>query len=469
MSFDVECVLPCDFWPSYTAVCRGNTFHDLFEAAKDVHDNECYCQLPLGDHAWVMTEKMSHPSAARSETPPAGSRRVDIDEEVSKLSTEGRATVAWFFDGEDSDGDAGSEGSSSNTLFSTSPTSPSSLATRVGSEGSSGISSPVKLGQGIFRTDCNESTLPSCSLTSYQDVLSSPGVVWVDRTSCLVGLDKTANFDSRLVLVHRPTGFGKTSFLAMAEFFHDVKYRDSPVSRSALSSTWIGDFCAAHRYMTALHADLVLTFDLAMTRVTDFETSLVEHLNTVLKQFLSKYEQELQFPPENMAYHIHEDGVSSLAAVLDLVWHSQRWRVFVCLDNYNAPYLAGGDMAEIDRCLQRFLVGPLSHHLDDCVSGLIMGTGDVPDPGMSAYHQLPSVWASVANDLTDVEMIEGAFGFTPDEVHELAREFKVQGVESGLEARTFISDLDKSYSMREVWEEIRRQCRERETGDAKVI
>ncbi|KAK0502157.1 hypothetical protein EDD18DRAFT_1426793 [Armillaria luteobubalina] len=126
----------------------------------------------------------------------------------------------------------------------------------------------------------------------------------------------------------------------------------------------------------------------------------------------------------------------------------------------NAPYLAGGDMAEIDRCLQRFLVGPLSLHLDDCVSGLIMGTGDVPDPSMSTYHQSPSVWASVANDLTDVEVMEGAFGFTPDEVHELACEYKVLGVESGLEARTFVSDLDKSYSMREVLEEVGRHCQE---------
>ncbi|KAK0468654.1 hypothetical protein IW261DRAFT_1612825 [Armillaria novae-zelandiae] len=467
MSFDVECVLPCDFWPSYRALCRGNTFRDLFEAAKDVHDTECYCQLPLGDHARVLTEKMSHPSLAGSETPPAGSKHVNIDEDVSELSTEGRATVAWFFYSKDSNR---CEGSSSDTLFSTSPALPSSVATHVGSEGSSGISSPVKISQGIFKTGCNKSTLPLCSLTSYQDVLSSPGVVWVDKMFCLMELEERADFDNGLVLVHRPAGFGKTSFLAMAEFFHDVKYRDSLVSQSALTSSWIGDFCATHRYTTKLlHADLVLTFDLAMTRVTDFERSLVGYLNTVLKQFLSKYQQELKIPPENMSYYVYDDGVPSLAAVLGLVAHTRRWRVFVCIDNYNAPSLAAKDTPEIDRCLQRFLVGPLSHYLDDFHSGLIMGTGDVPDLSMSTYHQLPSVWASVANDLTDAEMMERTFGFTPDEVHELAREFKVQGVESGLEALSFVSDLDKSYSMREVLEEIRRQCRERETGDAKVI
>ncbi|KAK0502155.1 hypothetical protein EDD18DRAFT_1458429 [Armillaria luteobubalina] len=467
MSFDVECVLPCNFWLSYRALCRGNTFHDLFEAAKDVHDTECYCRLPLGDHAWVLREKMSHPSLAGSEMPPSCSRRVSIDEEVSNFHTEGRATVVWFFDGKDSDG---SEGSSSDTLFSISPTSPSSLANRVGSEGSSGISSPVKISQGIFRTDGNKSTLPSCSLTSYQDVLSSPGVVWIDRTSCLMGLEELADFDNSLVLVHRPAGFGKTSFLAMAEFFHDVKYRDSPVSRSALSSTWIGDYCDTHRYTIGLlHADLVLTFDLAMTRVNDFERSLVEHLNTVLKQFLSKYQRELKIPPENMPYYVHDDGVPSLASVLGLVARTRRWRVFVCIDNYNTPSLTAGNTAEIDRCLQRFLVGPLSHHLDDLHSDLIMGTGDVQDFTMSTYHQRHSVWASVARDLTEDEMMERTLGFTPDEVHELAREFKVQGVESRLEARTFGSDLDKSYSMRDVWDEIGRQCRERETGDTKVI
>ncbi|PBK66497.1 hypothetical protein ARMSODRAFT_1021302 [Armillaria solidipes] len=228
---------------------HGSTFSEPFEATKDAHDNECFCQLPLGDHAWVPTGKAAD---------------AWIDEEVSKLSAEGCATVAWFFDSEYSDGTrhAGSEGSSSDALFSTSPTSPSSLATRVGSkysEDSCGIPGPIKLSQGIFKTDCNESTLPSCSLTAYQ---SSPGAVWVDRTSCLLGLHKRWNFDPGFVLVHRPAGFGKTSFLAMAEFFRDVKHRDSPAPRSALLSTWIGDFCAANTYAVNLHADLVLTFDL---------------------------------------------------------------------------------------------------------------------------------------------------------------------------------------------------------------
>ncbi|KAK0503549.1 hypothetical protein EDD18DRAFT_1422999 [Armillaria luteobubalina] len=457
---DVECVLPCNLWPPYRVICCRNTFSELFGAAKDAHDNGCLCQLPLGDHAWVLTGEVKHSSVARSGKPPASARRVDMDEEVSKYSAEGCATVAWFFDGEDSDG---SERSSSDILFSTSLTSPSNLVTRVGSKGSCGISTPIKLSQGIFKSDGNESTLPSCSLTAYRDVLSCHGVVWVDRTSCLVGLDRRADSDRRLVLVHRPTGFGKTSFLAMAEFFHDVKYHDSPESRSALLSTWIGDFIATNRHEIYLHEDLVLTFDLAATCVTDFEASLAEHVNTILRQFLFKYQEELQITPKNFSY-IYEDGVYSLAAVTELVGRTDRWKVFVCIDNYNAPYLAGGDRAEIDRCLELLLVGPLSASLDDCHSGLIMGTGDEPDPSISTYYRRPSVWVSVAADLTDCEMMEGAFGFTPDEVRVLVREFNVQGVESGLEPWSFVSGCDQSYSMKEVLEGIGRQCRERETA-----
>ncbi len=161
-SLDVECVLPCDFWPPYRVICHDGTYSQLLEAARDTHDNECFCQLPLGGHAWVPTGKVSHPSVARSETPPAGSRRVAMDEEVSKFSAGGCATVAWFFEGEgeDKDGTCGYEGSSSDTLFSTSPTSPSSLATRMGSkysEDSCNIPSPIKINQCIFKTDCSES------------------------------------------------------------------------------------------------------------------------------------------------------------------------------------------------------------------------------------------------------------------------------------------------------------------------
>ncbi|PBK66496.1 hypothetical protein ARMSODRAFT_348841 [Armillaria solidipes] len=61
-----------------------------------------------------------------------------------------------------------------------------------------------------------------------------------------------------------------------------------------------------------------------------------------------------------------------------------------------------------DRCLERFLVGPLSGYLHDLRSGLIMGTGDEPDPRISMYHPHPNVWESIASDLTDHEMMEAS-------------------------------------------------------------
>ncbi|KAK0187379.1 hypothetical protein F5146DRAFT_1210015 [Armillaria mellea] len=354
---------------SNTSVVAGNLKH-LSTTSK----------LP-GDHAWVLEET----AITKSETPPAGSRRVDMDEVLSNLRAEGCATVAWFLDGEDSD-----DG--------TYPRAPSPH----------------------IQTSCRP-------LVSYEST-SRP-------TSQDYPNARIVTPDSPLSTV--PQGSGRLpSFLAMAGFLHDVKYRNSPEPLS----------------------------------LPDFEASLIEHVNTVLKRFLSKYQQELQILPEYMSCYVHENGLHSLAGVLDLVARSELWRAYACIDNYNAPTLArGGETAEIKKSLDRFLVGPLSGYLTDCHSGLITGVGDRPDPHMSRYHSHPSVWVDIASDLTDDEMLESAFGFTLEEVHELAREFRVQGIESVLEARSFGSGLEKSYSMREVLDEIGRQCRERETGDAKAV
>ncbi|KAG7440969.1 uncharacterized protein BT62DRAFT_1080478 [Guyanagaster necrorhizus] len=205
MSLDVECVLPCDLWAPCSVLCHGSTFYDLFEAAKDAHNDECFC-----------------------------SGRAAMDERVAESRPEGCTTVAWFFD----------------------------ARTRTGSKVQLEIPFLVSilpyplhssLAITLRGTDCSQSTLPSCSLTGYQDILSSPGVVWIDKTSCLTELCSLATFDPRLVLVRRPAVFEKTSFLAMAEFFYDVKHRNSPASRSALSSTLIGDFYVAN---TEIHNKL---------------------------------------------------------------------------------------------------------------------------------------------------------------------------------------------------------------------
>ncbi|KAG7440984.1 uncharacterized protein BT62DRAFT_1012198 [Guyanagaster necrorhizus] len=362
----------CDVW---SLVAIDMTDEDVVEATfgftvdeavKDVHDDEYYCQLPVGDHAWILTGKVGHPSVARSETPAAC---VDIDQRASNVISRGLHYCRMVFR---------QRGLGRIRKFSLRY--PCSFPSH--SESSCCTSSPIKVSQGIFKTDCRESTLPSCSFTAYQDISSSPGVVVV------------------LVLVRRPAGFGKTSFLAMAEFFYDVKHRNSPVTPSALSSTWIGH--------------LLLTFDLAATCVSDFEKSLVEHVNTVLKRFLNKNQQELEITPKNISSYIYGDGIHSLPGVLNLA-RSRLWSVFVYIDNYNAPSLAAGDAAEINECLERFLVGPLSCYLHDFHSGLIMGTGDEPDPRVSMYHPHPNVWECIATDMTDHETIEVSFGFMPDE------------------------------------------------------
>ncbi|KAK0440518.1 hypothetical protein EV421DRAFT_1961234 [Armillaria borealis] len=423
----------CDIW---TAVAVDMTDEDVVDATfgftpEEVHELERHLQVHsvevgLVPYRFGNQKVYSTTHVLNKISQQLGGSDVDLD-----------VTVPLGGQAKDSDG---SEGSSSDTLFSTSPTSPSSFATCAGSkysEDSCGIPSPIKISQGIFKTDCNESTLPSGSLTAYQDILSSPGVVFVDRMPYLLGLHKRRNFDPGFVLVRRPAGFGKTSFLAMAEFFHDVKHRDSPASRSALLSTWIGDFCAPNIHTINLHADLVLAFDLAATRINDSETSLVEHVNS-----LEKISVQVPTGAAN--------PTGEYPPLISTKMGFTRWLEFWIF-------------------LEQFLVGPLTGYLHDLRSGLIMGPGDEPDPRISMYHSHPNLWESIASDLTDHEMMEGAFGFTAEEVHEVAREFKVQSVEFGLEARYFESDLETVYSMEEVLEEIGRQCRERGTVDTEVL
>ncbi|KAK0200259.1 hypothetical protein DFS33DRAFT_1387465 [Desarmillaria ectypa] len=250
------------------------------------------------------------------------------------------------------------------------------------------------LGQGILQSCSGHPRVALTFLTAH-DLLYSPGVIWAGKTPYIIELSVRSQWLCKLPLVRRPESFCKTSFLAMLEFFYDRKRFTKPISDAVLTSSL---FFAPQAHKIDLHGDLVLTFDLAATRVTDFETSLVEHVNTVLKQFLSKYQQELQIATEDFSY-IYKDGIFSLAAVLDLVACSQRWRVFVCIRN--APSLAAGDTAEIKKSLELFFICPLSGYLHDFNSGLAMETGDEPDPRISTYHLNHNGWKSTAIDLAD--------------------------------------------------------------------
>lgn len=176
-----------------------------------------------------------------------------------------------------------------------------------------------------------------------------------------------------------------------------------------LKSTRIGQYFTTTERVADLHQDLVLTFDLSVPTVDNFATSFPQYINSVLRKFLWKYQEELRLTPEKIPTYLRENMVPSLPSVSNLVY-SRFWRLFICIDNYNAPYLVSDNSTEVNQWLERLLLRPLSRMLYDIRSGLVMGTADTPDPHLDPYNHVGlNMWADVATDLTNAEITETTF------------------------------------------------------------
>ncbi|KAK0471082.1 hypothetical protein IW261DRAFT_1612298 [Armillaria novae-zelandiae] len=122
------------------------------------------------------------------------------------------------------------------------------------------------------------------ALSAY-DLLYSSGVIWADKTACIIDLTVKSRLLRRLSLVRRPEGFGKTSFLAILEFFYDCKHFTTPISDTVLKSTHVFDVDPNAPLMVLPHCDLVLTLDLSVPLTKDFpqERFLVGPLSSFLR------------------------------------------------------------------------------------------------------------------------------------------------------------------------------------------
>ncbi|KAK0214532.1 hypothetical protein IW262DRAFT_1406693 [Armillaria fumosa] len=308
------------------------------------------------------------------------------------------------------------------------------------------------IGQGMLQSSSGPPRVALKALSAY-DVLYSPGVIWADKTSCIIDLSVKSRLLRKLPLVRRPEGFGKTSFLAMLEFFYDCKHFATPISDAVLESTHVSDVDPNAPLMVLPHNDLVLTFDLSVPSTKDFPQSLGFYINSVFRKFLWKYQQELVINPEDIPVFISEDGMYSFGSVLRLARQSRR--ISILIDNYNAPSIASGNSPEVNSCLNKMIISPLTKSLS-YIQGLIMGIGDAPDPLINAYlRDGCDIWTAVAVDMTDEDVVDATFGFTPEEVHELQRHLKVHSVEVGLVPYRFGNK--RVYSMTHVLNKISQQ------------
>ncbi|KAK0234458.1 hypothetical protein EDD85DRAFT_955275 [Armillaria nabsnona] len=411
MSVEVDCLLPCDASRLFKVTCCGDTFSDLLHAARQAHDTQCLCEPSPCHDAWVVAH---HPGDSPRAASPS-SLRVNLQVKVSDFFRKETDLLVSFVD------EAAWQDFETVDFTTTSWV----ITTSLDPHCLNG------LGDGILQSGSGQPRVACKSLTAY-DLVYSSGVIWADKTSLISSLAERSEWSYSLPLIRRPAGFGKTSFLAMLEFFHDVKHSDSSISDAVLKSTRISQYCTTTERVTDPHQDLVLTFDLSVPTVGDFSTSFPQYINSVLRKFLWKYQEELQLKPEKFPEYLAESAVSSLPNVSDLVY-SRFWRLFIRIDNYNAPYLASGNSTEVNQWVERLLLLSLSRMLYDIRSGLIMGTADTPDPHLDPYNHNPlNMWADVATDLTNADITETAFGFTLDEIHQLEREFKVHFIDAEL-------------------------------------
>ncbi|PBK98223.1 hypothetical protein ARMGADRAFT_1075084 [Armillaria gallica] len=382
------------------------------------------------------------------------SRRVKLDEMVSDIFDEQSRPVASFVAEEVWRGflNTGSMSGCSAHAFSVAASSlvdPESPARTKFGDTIPGLNA---LGQGMLQSSSGHPRVALRNLTPH-DLLYSPGVIWADKTACILDLSVESQLlGYKLPLVRRPEGFGKTSFLAMLEFFYDCKHFTAPISDAVLKFMRVSDVDPNAPFMVESHSDLVLTFDLSVPSVKDFRQSLAFYINSVFRKFLWKYRQELMIHPEDIPIFLSEDGTLSFGSVLIryisvLVLHSsnsslslqeltdKQWgRIFIFIDNYNAPSIASDNSPEVSSCLNRMIISPLSKSMSS-VRGVIVGT--------------------VAIDMTDEDVVDATFGFTPEEVHELERHLKVYSVEVGLVPYRFGNQ--KVYSMSHVLNKISRQ------------
>ncbi len=132
-------------------------------------------------------------------------------------------------------------------------------------------------------------------------LLGETGAIWVDKTSDYAVVAQSVNdsWDRGLTLIHRPTGFGKTSFLGLLEFMHDIQTRF--IADDALRFTRIGtDF----EGWTEPHSEMVLRFDLAFSSsyTEDFSHSFESYIRRVLTGFVCKYQSELKIPDDEFSH-----------------------------------------------------------------------------------------------------------------------------------------------------------------------
>ncbi len=139
--------------------------------------------------------------------------------------------------------------------------------------------------------------IPTTSHSSFLITLSTPDIVWIDKSFAIPALLYLNYPNKKLPIVRRPSGFGKTSIISMFDHFLSV-HKDSRSDSSTLfTATCIADVFSTDSPRSMLaKADfqnhLFLEIDLDGLEVTSeevFKTSLLNRIARCMMWFMRRY------------------------------------------------------------------------------------------------------------------------------------------------------------------------------------
>lgn len=360
--------------------CARASVQDVLEHAADYHYAECACNLKIGGRAWVSSTPLSE--SDDSDWDMSSNDLLSADAILNDLRPAPKDSTLY--------------------LVLSGDKSPSEDYLRLYRE-KIFVSHCVKDAR-VFTRAGGPIALPPRTPASFDALCSTPGSVFVDKSKSVLAALRLFS-SSRVNIIRRPKGFGKTTLLSMLDAFFD------PLSTHAhLPFTFTEDmsgpvFRARGRLLVfALNLEDAV-FKPSMSP-DELEAECDRLMNAASQKFYSRYRDLL---------HVSEQETSRddfTPTFLHLIrWTKNRgWHLFFTIDNYTAPLLDGPNWS-YERSISEEIFARLSNMLFSGFIryGLIVGD-DIPHA--SERLDLPGPFV----DLTDEPELFDVIGFTLDEV-----------------------------------------------------
>ncbi|KAF8876192.1 hypothetical protein CPB85DRAFT_1568154 [Mucidula mucida] len=281
---------------------------------------------------------------------------------------------------------------------------------------------PVSIGSHLYKTAGGSSLEIPVASDTFDMLLNRPGAVWVNRLPFLYSLIPVrlfkGDFERKLGLVRRPSGFGQMLFDTTALFAFN--HHCESVFRRFFGTSPPLD----HHYMT-LFIDMACVF----TRPTESPTcAMKKYMSGVLKDFFAPTPRSSIYPSKKSTGVLPFPQLQFLGGLwsVESVYEAG-YSLIVIIENFNIPLINSTPetISDIEFAIAYNLVNPIITGIDDQVitGGMILGKPESEEPSWvrdSAYSR--SIFDQIARDISHEACVHGAFGYTWDQIRALADE-----------------------------------------------